>query len=221
MALFNINYNLKRRIQTSIILFFLLFLMLINNYFLAYCLIIIGVFSLIEFIRMIFIIYKKEKIKQFFINLLFIIYIFLLCAALLILSSFLKIKILIFLILITCIASDIGGYMFGKIFKGPKLSKLSPKKTVSGAIGSLILSSMIIFFIFFYLTKNFDPYILFVGCITSISCQLGDLFFSFLKRKSNLKDTSNFLPGHGGILDRVDGILIGFPVGFLMLVMTY
>lgn len=221
MVLSKISLNLKKRVKTSLILFLILFLMLINNYFFGYCLIVIGVFSIIEFIRIILIIYKKNKIKQLSINLFFIIYIFVFSGGLLILSSFLQLKILIFLILITCIGSDIGGYIFGKFFKGPKLSKLSPNKTISGALGSLIFSCVIIFFTFYYLTKSFDPLILLIGCLISISCQVGDLFFSFLKRKSNLKNTSNFLPGHGGLLDRVDGILFGLPVGFFTLIMIY
>ena len=221
MALSKISLNLKNRVKTSLILFLILFLMLINNYFFGYCLIVIGVFSIIEFIRIISIIHKKNKIKQLSINLIFIIYIFVFSGGLLILSSFLQLKILIFLILITCIGSDIGGYIFGKFFKGPKLSKLSPNKTISGALGSLILSCVTIFFTLYYLTKNFDLLILLIGCLISISCQVGDLFFSFLKRKSNLKDTSNFLPGHGGLLDRVDGILFGLPVGFFTLIMIY
>jgi phosphatidate cytidylyltransferase len=221
MALSKISQNLKNRVKTSLILFLILFLMLINNYFFGYCLIIIGVFSIIEFIRIILIIHKKNKIKQLLINIFFITYIFIFCGGLLILSPFIQLKILFFLILVTCIGSDIGGYIFGKIFKGPKLSKLSPNKTISGALGSLIFSCVIIFFTLYYLTKSFDPLILLIGCLISISCQVGDLFFSFLKRKSNLKDTSNFLPGHGGLLDRIDGILIGLPVGFFTLIMIY
>ena len=73
----------------------------------------------------------------------------------------------------------------------------------------------------YYLTKSFDLYTIIIGCIISISCQIGDLFFSFLKRKSFLKDSGNFLPGHGGILDRIDGILLGIPVGFLTFVIFY
>ena len=80
---------------------------------------------------------------------------------------------------------------------------------------------MTIFLIFFYLTKTIDFYILLIGFLISISCQIGDLFFSYLKRKSNLKDTSNFLPGHGGILDRIDGVLVGIPIGFFILVLIY
>ena len=87
------------------------------------------------------IILKKKKILNFFVNLIFIFYIFYFCTAFLVLSSSVYLKILIFVILLTCVASDIGGFVFGKIFKGPRLSKISPKKTISGAIGSLIFSS--------------------------------------------------------------------------------
>ena len=98
---------------------------------------------------------------------------------------------------------------------------MRPNKTISGAIGSLIFSSLFMLISIYYLTKNFDPYTIIIGCITSISCQIGDLFFSFLKRKSFLKDSGNFLPGHGGILDRIDGMLLGIPVGFLILLILY
>ena len=213
--------NFKERIYTSIALFFLLFFIIINNYATAFFLMLIGIFSVLEFFKIILKIFRRNKIKQFFYNLIFVIYIFSFCTYFLIFSSFLHLKILIFLILLTCVASDIGGFIFGKIFKGPKLTKMSPKKTISGAIGSLIFSSLFILMSIYYLTKNFDPYIIMIGCIISISCQIGDLFFSFLKRKSFLKDSGNFLPGHGGILDRIDGILFGVPVGFLTFLLFY
>ena len=213
--------NFKNRIYTSIILFLLLFLMIADKYFMAFFLMLIGIFSVLEFFKIIQKIFEKNKIKQFFSNTIFIIYIFLFCTYFLVLSSFLHLKILIFMLLLTCIASDIGGFVFGKTFKGPKLTKISPKKTISGAIGSLIFSSLFIFIFIYYLTKSFDPYVIIVGCIISISCQIGDLFFSFLKRKSFLKDSGNFLPGHGGILDRIDSILLGIPVGFLTFLIFY
>ena len=209
--------NLKKRIYTSIALLLLVFLIFINNFALCYFLIVIGLFSLLEFFKIIKIILKENKIKQFFINLLFIIYIFSFCSIFLILSSYLYLKIIIFIILLTCIASDIGGLLFGKIFKGRKLIKISPNKTISGAIGSLIFSVITASTLIYYLSKNFDPYFLIIGFIISVASQIGDLFFSFLKRKSFLKDTGNLLPGHGGILDRIDGILLGLPIGFITL----
>jgi len=213
--------NFKKRIYTSIALFFLLFLIINNNYAMGFFLILAGIFSVLEFFEIILKIFKKNKIKQFFYNVIFITYIFSFCTYFLIFSSFLHLKVLIFLVLITCVASDIGGFVFGKIFKGPKLIKISPNKTISGAIGSLIFSSLFMLMSIYYLTKNLDPYIIIIGCIISISCQIGDLFFSFLKRKSFLKDSGNFLPGHGGILDRIDGILLGMPVGFLTFLIFY
>ena len=213
--------NLKKRAFTSILLLLLLFFSFINNYLLGYVLIVFAIFSVIEFSGIIKIILKKKKFLNFIINLIFIFYIFYFSTAFLVLSSSVYLKILIFVILLTCVASDIGGFVFGKIFKGPRLSKISPKKTISGAIGSLILSSTFVTFLIYYLTKNFDPNIIIIGLVTSISCQAGDLFFSFLKRKSFLKDTGNFLPGHGGVLDRIDGILVGMPIGFLTLLIIY
>ena len=213
--------NLQKRIYTSIILLLLLFLMMVNNYAMAFFLMLIGIFSVLEFFTIILKIFEKNKMKQFFYNIIFIMYIFSFCTYFLILSSFLHLKILIFMVLLTCVASDIGGFIFGKIFKGPKLTKISPNKTISGAIGSLIFSSLLILMLTYYLTKSFDLYTIIIGCIISISCQIGDLFFSFLKRKSFLKDSGNFLPGHGGILDRIDGILLGIPVGFLTFVIFY
>ena len=148
---------------------------------------------------------------------MFTIFIFLFCTSFFIISNYSNLKIILFLILLLCIASDIGGFIFGKILKGPKLTKISPNKTISGSIGSIIFS-IATWGVIYYFTKNFDLIIVLVAIATSIFCQIGDLLFSILKRKSLLKDTGNFLPGHGGILDRVDGILIGVPMGFLTLI---
>jgi len=213
--------DLKKRILTSSALFLLLFFAFMNNYVLGYVLIIIALFSILEFLGMTMIILKKYKIRKFFINSIFIFYIFYFCAVFLTLSFSLSLKILIFIILLTCVASDIGGFVVGKFFKGPRLTKISPKKTISGAIGSLIFSATFATVLIYYLTKNFEPYVIIIGLVTSLSCQAGDLFFSFLKRKSSLKDTGNFLPGHGGILDRIDGMLLGMPLGFLTLLTIY
>ena len=213
--------NFKNRIYTSIALLILLFLMIINNYIFGYFLIITGITAIIEFFNMMVIILKKTKIKLFLNNLIFVFYIFTLFSFILIMSSFLHLKILILLIILTCVASDIGGYVFGKTFKGPKLTKISPNKTISGSLGSLLFSIIFITIATYYLTGNFDYYVFIIGLTTSIGCQLGDLFFSFLKRKSYIKDTGNFLPGHGGVLDRIDGMILGIPIGFLILLVIY
>ena len=118
-----------------------------------------------------------------------------------------------------CFFTDIGGYTFGKIIGGKKLSKISPNKTISGTFGSFIFSiiPLIIFINFDNLNLQFNiKYILFTLSISLIS-QLGDLFISFFKRKAKIKDTGKILPGHGGILDRVDGIIFAIPFANLLL----
>ena len=111
-----------------------------------------------------------------------------------------------------------GGIIFGKYFKGPKLIKISPNKTISGSIGSFFLAIIASIILFYYLTDKFDISFIFIGVGISLAVQAGDLIFSYLKRKSKLKDTGNILPGHGGILDRVDGILLGLPIGFIFII---
>ncbi len=114
-----------------------------------------------------------------------------------------------------CVATDIGGYLFGNLFKGKKLTKISPNKTYSGLIGSYVLSSLV-FFYFYYQFKFHYSLLIFTFLISTVS-QIGDLFFSYIKRKAKLKDTGNFLPGHGGILDRIDGMIFAIPFGINLL----
>ena len=128
-----------------------------------------------------------------------------------------------FLFIITvCIFTDIGGYIFGKIFKGPKLSKISPKKTYSGVIGSFLLSLIAGFIFINYLWEdptNFNTdafHVLILILFISLISQLGDLIISYFKRKAKLKDTGKILPGHGGLLDRIDGMIFVFPIFYLL-----
>ena len=212
--------NLAKRIMTSLTLIFLVLIMFNINYFLVFSLLIIGTLSIIEFCS----ITKKiftNKVYILFSNFFFISYIFLFCILFFYFSNLIILKIILFTLLLGCVASDIGGYIIGNLIKGPKLTKISPNKTISGAIGSLIFTSLLILSIYYFYTNNIKPSLLIVCLTTSIFCQLGDLFFSYLKRKSKIKDTGNFLPGHGGILDRVDGILFGIPIGFLTLILIY
>tara|TARA_B100000941_G_scaffold274163_1_gene235083 strand:- start:3867 stop:4271 length:405 start_codon:yes stop_codon:yes gene_type:complete len=108
-----------------------------------------------------------------------------------------------------CISSDIGGYTFGRIFKGKKLTKISPRKTYSGLVGAYILSVLSSSLVFY---NHFEIYyiIIFTIIVSTVS-QFGDLFISYLKRKAKIKDTGKFLPGHGGLLDRLDGIIFAIP----------
>ena len=211
-----ISKNLKKRITTSLFLILTIFIIFYSKPLMALILIIIGNFSIIEFSN----ITKKILKKNFFnviFNIIFIIYIFLFCLFFFMLCNYIQIKLILFSFLFCCIASDIGGYIFGKILKGPKLTKISPKKTISGAVGSIVCSSLTLYIIFLFFLGNSNLKFLLIGAIVSIGCQFGDIFFSYLKRKAKLKDTGKFLPGHGGFLDRIDGILLGIPVGFVSL----
>ena len=215
-----ISNNLKKRFITSVILLIFTILIFLSNFILIYSFLVLGVFSFLEFSSIL----KKIKLKNYsflILNLLFFIYLFLFCYLFVYFSYFFQLKIILYLFLLSCVASDIGGYTFGKIFKGMKLTKISPNKTVSGAIGSIILTLIVFLSFFDYYFEYINLKIILIGTATSILCQLGDLFFSYLKRKVNIKDTGNFFPGHGGVLDRIDGILIGVPFGFFTLVLLY
>ncbi len=123
-------------------------------------------------------------------------------------------------ILCICICSDTGGYVFGNIIGGKKLTKISPNKTISGTIGSFIFSILPIFLIDLqnYTDINFDfslKNILFC-LIISLTCQLGDLFISYFKRLNKVKNTGSILPGHGGLLDRIDGIIFAIPTASIL-----
>lgn len=210
----------KNRAWTSFVLLFLLFLTIKSNLFLVFTLIILGVLSIIEFINLINKIFKNYQAKLI-ANFFFVIYIFTFTFLFFLLTNFKQLEIILFSLILACVASDIGGFIFGKYFKGPKLTKISPKKTISGAVGSLVFSTIIYSGIFFFYNKNVNLNILLVGLLTSMACQFGDLFFSFLKRKAKVKDTGNFFPGHGGVLDRLDGILVGVPFGFIMIIVLF
>ena len=212
--------NLKKRIITSLLLFILIFLILSFNFILVYTLIILGSLALIEFFNLSNRIFS-DKTKLFIFNSIFIIYISIFCVFFFIFSNFLQLKVIVFCLLLTCIASDLGGFIFGKIFKGPKLTSISPNKTISGACGSLILSLLVFTISIYYYTSDLSVKTFIVAIFTSLFCQLGDLIFSYLKRKAKIKDTSKILPGHGGVLDRIDGILIGIPFGFAALTLVY
>ena len=124
----------------------------------------------------------------------------------------------ILLITIICVSTDIGGYVFGKFFKGPKLTKFSPNKTYAGMIGGFLLSiiSVIIFNNFYFVKDIQIKFFIFVILISTIS-QLGDITVSYFKRLSKIKDTGKIIPGHGGLLDRVDGMIFAFPLSYLIL----
>ena len=204
------NFNL--RFITSITMLLVIYFAFTNSLALISVLFLISFISLIEtknILNKLFL----NKINNFFLFILSVFY-----------FGFFSIQIFLFMnntdnnspivlifLLAICISTDIGGYFFGKLFKGKKLTKISPNKTYSGLIGSYFFS--IIVFIFFYNFYEFNLNFLILTILLSTISQLGDLFFSYLKRSAKIKDTGNILPGHGGLLDRIDGIIFSIPVG--------
>ena len=215
--------NLKKRILTSIFLIFLLIGMFIYSYIMIVSLIIIAIISWIEFYALISKIIKKNILKdrlfRFFYKTLSLFYlsglVYLIFA---IESEYSSLKIYLLYSVLVAILSDIGGLVFGKIFKGKKLTKISPNKTISGSIGSFIFSILLIPFFFKGQIEHNILNMFIITIIISLTSQLGDLFISFLKRKAKVKDTSDLLPGHGGVLDRIDGIIFAIPLGVYLFI---
>ena len=218
------NKEFKKRIISSVVLLPISLFVIIKGSFLF------NLFLVLCFSLTIYEWYMMSKTKHYhLLGYIFLIFSF---YSAFYLRNFLDEKsLMIFVItLIICISTDIGGYIFGKILKGPKLTKLSPKKTFSGMFGSFICS----FFITFILIENsdliFGQYIkwkieLFVYIFfSSALSQIGDITISFFKRLSKIKDTGKIIPGHGGILDRIDGIIFVFPFTYIIFkfnILTY
>jgi len=209
---------LIKRIFTSIPLIFLLVLSFFNSYFLIITLIILSLISWIEFQGLINKIFKV-KIYILLINLLGLFYLIIFSSLVYFGISQENFKINILYLFLVCILSDIGGLLFGKIFKGKKLTKISPNKTISGSIGSFVLSLVLVPFFYFFFNEKFLNlfHLILISFLVSFFCQVGDLFVSFLKRRAKVKDTGSILPGHGGLLDRIDGMLLAVPIGIMIL----
>ena len=214
--------ELKKRIMTSIFLISLLIFAFFYSYILIISLIIISLISWIEFYGLISKIFFKNSFKSIFLRftLKTTSLIYLTFFSFIILNGMMQdnFKLSMLYLFSICFCSDIGGLIFGKIFKGKKLTKISPNKTISGSIGSFILSLSLVPFFHYLLDEKFNnPFVLIIlAFIVSLTCQLGDLFISYLKRKANVKDTGDLLPGHGGFLDRIDGIIFAVPVGMVL-----
>jgi len=217
--------NLKKRILTSIFLISLLIGMFFYSYIMIVSLIIIVIISWIEFYALISKILKqdilKDKFFRFFYKTLSLLYLSgLIYLIFIIESKYSNLKIYLLYSILVAIMSDIGGLVCGKIFKGKKLTKISPNKTISGSIGSFIFSILLIPFFYKGEIEQNLLNMLLITIIISLISQLGDLLISFLKRKAKVKDTSDLLPGHGGVLDRIDGIIFAIPLGIYLFIVV-
>jgi len=214
--------DLKKRILTSVLLL-LLFLFFNFTFFFKLGLFLITFLVFLEFRN----IFKKillksgnTNIKFFILNILVFIYIFLIFTISSIeLHDKIGSSILFLFIISICILSDIGGYIVGKTIGGKRLTKISPNKTISGTIGSFVFSLFSIILFKFFFNNNLDVGISLVTFVLLVSLvsQLGDLFVSYLKRMARIKDTGSLLPGHGGFLDRLDGIIFAIPFSYMLI----
>jgi phosphatidate cytidylyltransferase len=223
--------NLLKRIITSIILLILLiFINFSHQYIFILSVLILGALICFEVNSLFSKLLIKSNSKKnyslkkfnsnfFFLNILAFSYIFFIFCNLSYEIHKSESPIFFFYIISICFFTDIGGYVFGKIIGGKKLSKISPNKTISGTLGSFILSIFpLIFFINFnYLDLELNLKNTIFCLLISLISQLGDLFISFIKRKAEIKDTGNLLPGHGGFLDRLDGIIFAVPFSYILI----
>jgi len=199
-----INKELQKRILSSIILLPLaLYFIFAGSFYLIFFTLICFFVSIYEWNKMV----KKIKLKLF--GTLFLIFSF---------YSFYEIsndRLWVFVLLV-CVSTDIGGYIFGKLFKGPKLTKISPNKTYSGVIGGYLLSLIFLSFFMNWINQTVNVEWFIVTILISTVSQIGDIIISYFKRLSKVKDTGKIIPGHGGLLDRIDGMIFAFPIFFLI-----
>ena len=209
----------KRSISSLFLISLILLSALVNDYIFLSILFIVVIFSWIEWIKVI----EKIRLKKIFHIIHIILFlIYLLMTFIVCFNVFVIDKYFFLTILMICVFSDIGGYVFGKTFGGKKLTKISPNKTISGALGSFILSYIGFFVIYLYFNDLLfvrlqTQALVFIPFFISLICQLGDLFISYYKRKAKIKNTGNLIPGHGGLLDRIDGIIFALPIGFIII----
>ncbi len=191
--------NFKKRLSVSLLAFPLIYVLLYQKTLSNLLILIVFLFCIFEWVK----IFKKKN-AIFFLGLI-VLFVFLL--SLLRIYNFEEFNLIFLWLIILTWLSDIGGYIFGKLFGGPKLTQISPNKTWAGAIGSIILSQFAFLIFFLNSSYKFNINIIFMQLFLSIIGQFGDILMSYVKRKNNKKDTSNFIPGHGGFLDRVDGLI--------------
>ena len=215
--------ELKKRISTTAFLMSLLTAMYFYSFVMIIALIVIAMIVWIEFYALISKILPRNKLKDKLLRFVFkaisLLYLSLLVYFIFSIESYYpNLKLYLLYSVLVAVLSDIGGLVIGKTFKGKKLTKFSPNKTVSGSIGSFIFSLFLIPFFQGKLIAYSLLMLIIITILISLTSQLGDLFLSFLKRKAKVKDTSDILPGHGGFLDRVDGIIFAIPIGILLFI---
>ena len=209
---------IKRTLSSIILISLTLFFIVKGSYLFNFFIFILFLITLYEWRMM-----SKKKIYHipgyFFLSVSFL-------SVFSLRNNFFDDSLFLFLfILLTCVFTDIGGYVCGKLFKGPKLTKISPKKTYSGVVGGYLFSIISIYFFVKYsvifdlgFEKNFfNIDLLILLFTTSTVSQIGDIIISYFKRVSKIKDTGKIIPGHGGLLDRIDGMIFAFPFGYLFL----
>ena len=197
------NNLIKRTLSSIILLPLVLYFILKGSFYLIFLITVSFLVSFFEWHKMV----KKNVYKL--IGFIFLIFSF---------FSFYNLTInnIVLIPFFICISTDIGGYIFGKVFKGPKLTKISPNKTYAGMIGGFFLSTLTILLYFVYLDHSVTlNWFLIVILISSVS-QIGDIIISYFKRLSKIKNTGNIIPGHGGLLDRIDGMIFSFPIFYLI-----
>ena len=212
------NYEFQKRVFSSFILIPIAFYFIIKGsifftFFISICLLI----TLYEWHMM------SKKMSYYIIGIIFILISFYSVFLLRNYDQYTNILDpgLTFFLIVTliCVFTDLGGYVFGKIFKGPKLTKISPNKTYAGMFGGFFLSIISINLFVNYTSLNLyftNQLFVFVILVSAIS-QIGDILISFFKRKSKIKNTGKIIPGHGGLLDRIDGMLLAFPFSYFLI----
>ena len=194
---------IKRALSSIILLPIVLFFILKGSFYLIFIIIVFFLVSLFEWHKMV------KKINYKITGFIFLIFSF---------FSFYNLTInnIVLIPLFICISTDVGGYIFGKVFKGPKLTKISPNKTYAGMIGGFFLSLLTILLYFDYLDYTVTITWFITAILISSVSQIGDIIISYFKRLSKIKNTGNIIPGHGGLLDRIDGMIFAFPIFYLV-----
>ena len=219
------SVELGKRIITSIILFLIAIFCILINKFVFILLLIATLFICFNEWRDINYKYFKKKQhnnwKYFFVQFAGLVYLFIFLSTSIALRGNNSESIFFFIIILCiCIFSDIGGYVFGKAIGGKKLTKISPNKTIAGSLGSFIFSllPLLSFNLQKYTGVSFEVLSINIALclIVSLVCQLGDLLISYFKRLNKVKDTGTILPGHGGLLDRIDGLIFAIPTVYIL-----